>query len=73
MTDGIPFMLVKYIFNSNRARIYFEAYTLLMKELRPSIVEKSLVRALEIELPKLNDKSGWPVDWDHANANPTAR
>jgi hypothetical protein len=46
-----------------------------MNEARPSLVENSLVRALQIELPKVNNKSDWPVDWEHVqcgNANPIA-
>lgn len=47
-----------------------------MKQARPSLVEKSLARALQFELPKVNNHLDWPVDWEHAqcgNANPIAR
>ncbi|CAJ1957252.1 unnamed protein product [Cylindrotheca closterium] len=47
-----------------------------MKEARRSLVESSLVRALQIELPNINNKSDWPVDWEHVqcgSANPIAR
>jgi len=47
-----------------------------MKQAQSSLVETSLVRALQFELPKISNQTEWPVNWGNAQcgtANPVAR